>query len=176
MVLNSYKNIFESYFSNPKVAADMENVVQLLQARPRIFFIGNGGSNSICSHMYEDFGKMGRFETFAFSDAALITCYANDYGYENALKEWLKLYFKKDDLLIAISSSGNSPNIVNAVDAALDLGGKVVTLSGFDANNKISAKGLVNFHIDNRSYGIVECYHQVILHVILDQYLTTYKQ
>ncbi len=176
MLLNTYKDSFNDYFSNPEFMQQMDAMVKLLHQRPRIFFIGNGGSNSISSHMYEDFGKMARFETFAFSDAALITCYANDYGYENAFAEWLKLYFKKGDLLVAISSSGNSPNIVYAVDTALNIEGNVVTLSGFDADNKIKSKGHVNFHIPHKSYGIVECYHQVILHIVLDQYMLEYSK
>lgn len=171
MLLNTYKDSFQHYFNLPETANGIEEAVKMLQLKPRIFFIGNGGSNSICSHMYEDFGKMGRFESYAFSDAALITCYANDYGYENSLSEWLKLYFKKDDLLIAISSSGNSANIVNAVQTALNLEGKVITLSGFKPDNKIRGMGHLNFHIPYESYGIVECYHQVILHVILDEYM-----
>lgn len=175
MLLNSYKDSFQHYFSLPETETQIMSAVDLLKSRPRIFFIGNGGSNSISSHMYEDFGKMGRFETFAFSDPALITCYANDYGYENALAEWLKLYFKKDDLLIAISSSGNSPNILNAVNTASEKGGKVISLSGFKPENKLRTRGNLNFYVPYESYGIVECYHQVILHVILDQYLAEWK-
>ena len=171
MQLDLYKNSFDAYFSKPELNQQISQCVELLNAKPRIFFIGNGGSNSICSHMYEDFGKMGRFETFAFSDAALITCYANDYGYENSLAEWLKLYFKPNDLLIAVSSSGNSPNIVNAVNIAKEFGGKIITLSGFNSTNKISEAGEVNFHVPHHSYGIVECFHQLILHIVLDEYL-----
>ena len=72
---------------------------------PNVFFIGNGGSNSICSHMMEDFAKIQKFKTFCFSDPALITCYSNDYGYENAIAEWLKIYFQPNDILISIDGS-----------------------------------------------------------------------
>jgi D-sedoheptulose 7-phosphate isomerase len=175
MLLNTYKDIFNQYFSEPQTLADFESALQILTRKPRIFFIGNGGSNSISSHMYEDYGKMARIETFAFSDPALITCYANDYGYENAFAEWLKLYFKSGDLLIAISSSGSSKNILNAVDMASNLGGDIITLSGFKADNPLRTKGRVNFYIPSTSYGIVECYHQVVLHVILDELLLRIK-
>ncbi|HTB32518.1 MAG TPA: SIS domain-containing protein, partial [Bacteroidia bacterium] len=134
----------------------------------RIFFIGNGGSNSICSHMMEDFAKMGRFPTFSFSDAALITCYANDYGYENAMMEWLKIHFTDDDLLIAISSSGESKNILNAVEYVKSTQQKIITLSGFKKDNSLSRSGNLNIQLSVSNYGIVECFHQVILHIILD--------
>lgn len=171
MLLSTYKTGFNNYFNDPGVEEDIHKVVEMLTGVKKLFFIGNGGSNSICSHMYEDFGKMARFHTFAFSDPALITCYANDYGYENSLAEWLKLYFDKESVLIAVSSSGNSMNIVNAVETAIQMGGRVITLSGFKPDNRIKSMGHINFYIPETSYGIVESYHQVILHVILDEYM-----
>lgn len=142
--------------------------IRLIKKSKRLFFIGNGGSNSICSHMMEDFAKVAGYQTFSFSDAAMITCFANDYGFENAMQEWIKIYFSPGDLLVAVSSSGNSKNILNAVNHVRLVGGEVITLSGFRADNDLVKKGTVNFHIPVSSYGIVECYHQVLLHIILD--------
>lgn len=176
MQLDLYKNFFASYFSEKDVSSQMAESFELLQNTKRIFFIGNGGSNAICSHMLEDYAKIGRFRTYAFSDPALITCYANDYGYENAMAEWLKVYFDKDDVLVAISSSGNSKNILNAADVARERSGKVITLSGFKAENKLRAKGDINFYLPIENYGVVECFHQVILHAILDEYAQSKKQ
>lgn len=118
--------------------------------------------------MMEDFAKIAGYETYGFSDPALITCFANDFGYEKAIQEWLKIYFKEGDVLIAVSSSGNSPNIVNAIEEVKNRG-KVITLSGFESNNKIFGIGEINFHIPISNYGVVECFHQVILHVLLDE-------
>lgn len=168
MQLGLYKKVFRSYFDDPSLEQQLKDAVKLVKESKRIFFIGNGGSNAICSHMMEDYAKIAGYPTFAFSDAALITCFANDYGYENAIKEWLKIHFTKDDLLVAVSSSGNSANIINGAEEALARGGKVLSLSGFKANNRLSGKGAVNFHIPVEDFGIVECYHQVILHIILD--------
>lgn len=169
MQLDSYKKVFADYFSSPELERDIQKSVDLIRKNTRsIFFLGNGGSNSICSHMMEDFMKLGGFRTYSFSDAALITCYANDFGYENAMAEWLKVFFTGEDLLIAISSSGESANIINAVKYAKGKGGSVVTLSGFKSGNSLKKLGDINFHINVASYGIAECYHQVILHIILD--------
>jgi D-sedoheptulose 7-phosphate isomerase len=94
--------------------------------------------------MMEDFAKVARYETFSFSDAALITCLANDHGFENAIAEWLKIYFKQGDILIAISSSGESKNILNAADYVLSQKASLITLTGFNDHNKLHKKGEVN--------------------------------
>src|SRR5579872_6599264 len=138
MQIDSYHKHFSDYFSSPLIRRQIEEAVEVVKASKRVFFIGNGGSNAICSHMMEDYAKMGRYPTFAFSDAALITCYANDYGYDKAMEEWLKIHFVKGDLLIAISSSGESKNILNAVNFAKAVDENVITLSGFKEGNSLS--------------------------------------
>lgn len=168
MLPSIYKEVFDNYFTSDEFHQSFEESVKLFNGSRRVFFIGNGGSNSICSHMYEDFAKIGGFQTFAFSDAALITCFANDYGYETAMAEWLKIYMQEGDILVAISSSGNSPNILNAVNIAAQKNAKIVSLSGFKDTNKLKQLGHVNFYLSAENYGVVECFHQVILHAILD--------
>jgi len=170
MQRDTYKEHFTNYFLRSDLPEMLEQSKQLVNNAKNIYFIGNGGSNSVCSHMMEDFGKMLRKRTYAFSDASLITCYANDYGYENAYAEWLKLYQPgPKDLLIAISSSGKSANILNAVKVALQLNVPVITLSGFGEDNPLRAMGAVNVYIPSQSYGIVETMHQVFLHTVLDE-------
>lgn len=169
MPLNLYKSKFQEFLNSETINNQIFESVKLVKDCKRIFFIGNGGSNAICSHMMEDYAKIAGYPTFAFSDAALITCFANDYGFENAMVEWLKIHFTEGDLLVAISSSGNSPNINSSVDFVNSKKGKIITLSGFESNNKLVNKGKINFWLDAKSYGIVECYHQTILHIILDE-------
>jgi D-sedoheptulose 7-phosphate isomerase len=168
MLINTYKTKLTEFINSEQLRKQTIEAAELIKKHKRIFFIGNGGSNAICSHMMEDWAKVLRYESFSFTDPALITCFSNDYGYEHAMVEWLKVYFKKGDILVAISSSGNSPNINNAVDYVNSLNEPIITLSGFDKENKLAKKGKINFHLDSRSYGIVECYHQVILHTVLD--------
>jgi len=169
MPLNTYKTKFQEFLNSEKINNQIFESVELVKTKKRLFFIGNGGSNSICSHMMEDYAKIANYPTFSFSDASLITCFANDYGFENAMTEWLKIHFTEGDLLVAISSSGNSPNINNAVDYVNSGKGEVITLTGFNKNNQLFGKGKINFWLDSNSYGIVECYHQTILHIILDE-------
>jgi D-sedoheptulose 7-phosphate isomerase len=174
MQIDSYNKHFSSYFSSPVIRGQIHDSVEIVKKSKRIFFIGNGGSNSICSHMMEDFAKMGRYPTFAFSDAALITCFANDYGYEKAMEEWLKIHFVVGDLLVAISSSGESKNILNSVSYASSISPNIITLSGFKEGNALSKLGTVNFQLPVSNYGIVECFHQVILHLVLDMVTGTH--
>lgn len=169
MQINIYNQFYSDYFNSEKFKKDFDIALRVLKNGKSLFFIGNGGSMAICSHMMEDFAKIGRFRTYAFSDAALISCYSNDYGYENAIAEWLKIYMQEGDVLVAISSSGNSANINNAALQATRLGGKIITLSGFKPENILRNKGEVNFHLPIENYGVVECFHQVILHSLLDQ-------
>jgi D-sedoheptulose 7-phosphate isomerase len=175
MQLDLYKKFFNSYFGEETVVKQMNESLHILGGAKRIFFIGNGGSNAICSHMLEDYAKIAGFRTYSFSDPALITCFSNDYGYEQAMAEWLKVYFDKGDLLIAISSSGNSKNILNAADIALQKSGRLITLTGFKPANLLKAKGEVNFYLPIENYGVVECFHQVILHAILDEFVQQKK-
>lgn len=166
--LDSYRKEFDAYFASPLVQAEIEKSIELVRTHDRIFFLGNGGSNSICSHMMEDYMKMLAKKTASFTDAAMITCFANDYGWENAMKEWIKFQFNQGDLLVAISSSGESKNILNATKQALEMHGDVITLSGFNEGNSLGKLGHANIIIPVKSYGIVECFHQTVLHMILD--------
>ena len=169
MQIDLYKSAFNDFFDSPEIKKYISAAVDLLKPAKRLIFIGNGGSNSICSHMMEDYMKIARKQTLSFTDAALITCFANDYGYENAMKEWIQFSFQPGDILVAISSSGESKNILHAVDAHLSLGGPVITLSGFMKDNSLSKRGVINFQTSVKNYGVVECFHQVILHAILDE-------
>jgi len=134
----------------------------------KMMFVGNGGSAAIASHMAVDYSKNGGLRSLAFNDGAMLTCLGNDLGYENVFAKPVELYGKADDILIAISSSGKSPNILNAVAAARRVGCRVVTLSGFGAENPLRRTGDINFYVSNDQYGFVELTHLALLHAMLD--------
>ena len=133
-----------------------------------VIFIGNGGSASIASHQAIDYLKNGRVRAFALNDSAALTCLGNDYGYAEVFSKQLELLSHKGDMLVAISSSGRSMNILNAVDVARTRGLSVVTFSGFDSDNPLRSLGDVNFYIDSNHYGFVELAHLTLIHSILD--------
>jgi D-sedoheptulose 7-phosphate isomerase len=130
--------------------------------------IGNGGSAGIASHLAIDYAKNGNLRMMALNDAAALTCLANDLGYEQVFAKQVEMHGQKGDLLIAISSSGRSPNILKAVTAARAKGIGVATLSGFDADNPLRQMGDVNFFIASHLYGFVELLHTTLLHAALD--------
>jgi D-sedoheptulose 7-phosphate isomerase len=133
-----------------------------------IYFIGNGGSAAICSHMAEDYSKTGMLKSRSFNDSALLTCLANDYSYSDMFKKAIEMYCDANDVLVAISSSGKSENILNAVDEAIKKKMKTITLSGFSKDNPLRKKGNINFYVNSSSYRITEILHDYILHTILD--------
>lgn len=136
--------------------------------KARIFFIGNGGSAGICSHMATDWMKNGGFSATSLNDGATLTCLGNDLGFEEVFAKQIEMHGRAGDLLIAISSSGNSPNILRAVEAARAATMGVVTLSGFGAGNKLRRLGDVNFYVPDERYGFVEISHLAICHAVLD--------
>jgi D-sedoheptulose 7-phosphate isomerase len=134
----------------------------------KVIFIGNGGSMGIATHMAVDFSKNGGMRATALGDGAMLTCIGNDFSFEHVFSRQIEWHARDDDLLIAISSSGKSPDILNGVRAARSKGSKVVTFSGFRDDNPLRKSGDINFYIRAQEYGFVEVAHQAILHAILD--------
>ncbi len=134
----------------------------------KIMFVGNGGSAGIASHLAIDFSKNGGLRAMAFNDAAALTCLGNDLGYENVFAKQIEFHGRAGDLLIAISSSGRSANVLNAVKSARACGCQVVTYSGFTADNDLRSVGDINFFVNSKEYGFVEVSHLTLCHAVLD--------
>lgn len=137
--------------------------------RTQLFFIGNGGSSAIASHMTADFMKNGGMNTYSLYDNAVTTCMGNDYGYEHIFSRPLQFLMRQNDLLVAISSSGNSANIVNAIQVAKEKDASVITLTGFKPDNKVKQMGDINVWVPCEKYGMVESIHNLILQQIVDE-------
>lgn len=135
------------------------------------YLVGNGASAAFANHMALDWTKNGGVPSHAFANSALLTAMGNDLGYEEAFSAPLSWYAKSGDLLITISSSGNSANIIKTIEIARSKGMSVVTLSGLKPDNKSRQLGDLNLYIPAKTYGIVECAHQVLLHVWLDKFM-----
>jgi D-sedoheptulose 7-phosphate isomerase len=149
-----------------------ESTLRLLkEARKQkacVFLIGNGGSAAIVSHIFNDFINVGKLRAFTLHESSLVTCISNDYGYENVYSKPLETLAQPNDLLIAVSSSGKSQNIRNAADSMKEIGGKVITLSGFDNDNPLREMGAINFWLNSSDYGLVEVGHMFFLHCLSD--------
>lgn len=134
----------------------------------KIIFAGNGGSAAIASHMATDYSKNGGMRAWAMNDGSMLTCLANDYGYEHVFAKQIEFHGRAGDMLVAISSSGRSPNILAAVRVARRLGCTVLTMSGFRPDNPLRSAGDMNLYLDSQAYGYVEIGHLALCHAILD--------
>lgn len=134
----------------------------------KIIIVGNGGSAAIASHVSIDLTKTLNIRSITFNESSLITCLANDYGYENWVSQALSNHATDKDLIVLISSSGQSLNMINAANKAKELNLNLLTLTGFDKNNPLSVLGDINLWVDSKNYNIVENVHQIALLSILD--------
>jgi D-sedoheptulose 7-phosphate isomerase len=134
----------------------------------KIIFIGNGGSSATASHMANDFTKNGNLRATCFTDSSAITCISNDYGYEHVFAKPIEMFAQAGDILVAISASGNSPNLLNACDAARAKDCLILTLSGFKPDNKLRRLGDYNLYVRNNEYGFVETTHIALFTALLD--------
>ena len=132
------------------------------------YFIGNGASASIASHMAADLAKNAFVHTQVFSDLALITAMANDISYDEVYSEPLRRRGERGDMLIGISSSGRSENILKAVRTAKLLGMSVITLSSLSSDNPLRSAGTLNLYVPARDYGHAETCHAAALHYWMD--------
>ena len=150
------------------INASVNLIANTKKNKNKIYIVGNGGSSSIASHVSVDFTKVAKINCSTFNNANLITCFANDYKYENWVVEAIKAYSLEQDLFILISSSGTSKNIVNAAQYCKQKKINLITLSGFKKNNPLSQSGNINFHVESEEYNYIEMTHHIILLSIVD--------
>ena len=136
----------------------------------RIIILGNGGSNSVASHISQDYMKFHGKKVSILSDPSMITMLTNDFGYDNAYKKFLEYYVEENTLVVIMSSGGESKNMLNCVDWCEDNKISYGVLTGFKPENTIrneATSALWNYHIASDSYGVVECVHQIFLHGVV---------
>ncbi len=152
------------------VAVDLSLLMRQARAeRKQLFFVGNGGSAGISVHMTADFLKNGRMRAVDLYAPATLTCLGNDYGYEYVFSKQLEILANPGDMLVAVSSSGNSPNILRAADTIQAIGGMIVTFTGFKSDNRLRTMGNRNLYVPSMEYGIVESIHNQILQQVVDE-------
>jgi len=172
------KIFFENYFNefykclNDYKIKDFNNIIKLFieikENKKKIIFLGNGASASISSHLAVDLTKAANIKSINFNEPNLITCLANDFGHDNWMKQAIDFYADKGDLIIFISSSGQSKNIVNSAKHAKKRKFKIVTFSGFKRTNPLNKLGIVNMWVNSKSYNIIENTHQAWLLSLVD--------
>ena len=141
----------------------------------KIIVIGNGGSAAIASHASIDFTKAAKIRSINFNESSLITCLSNDYGYEHWAEKAIEFYADKNDLVILISSSGQSKNIINAALKTKGMNISLATLSGFSLDNELRTLGDINLWVDSSKYNIVETVHQTWVLSVIDHLIENEK-
>ena len=173
---------FQSYFAklaelivpSPTELKNLQLVykefVSCKQRSGKILFAGNGGSAAISSHVSVDLSKNAGIRAINFNESDLITCLSNDRGYEFWICEALKLYFDSNDIVVLISSSGQSANVLNAARYCVEINARLITFTGMSKNNdlrSINSSGL-NLHVDSYAYNYIENVHQSWLLGVVD--------
>tara|TARA_E500000331_G_scaffold215832_1_gene206900 strand:- start:65 stop:625 length:561 start_codon:yes stop_codon:yes gene_type:complete len=178
-------NLLKNYLKrlSNKIVPDQETINKIIKVknvlidtkkkRSKVLIFGNGGSAAIASHISVDLLKNTKIKAFNFNEADLITCFANDYGFEKWIEKAVDFYAEKNDILILISSSGKSKNMLNACKAAKRKKvSKIITFTGNKKNNPLSKLGNINLWVDSNVYNYVENIHQIWLLSICDLIIT----
>lgn len=165
--LDKFAKIFINYSDK-----DFLEIVKILREikknKKKVILVGNGGSAAMASHVSVDLTKICKIRSINFNEADLLTCLSNDYGYEHWVQKALSFYADRGDLLICISSSGKSKNIINGAKFAKKIGCKVVTLTGFNEKNEVRKIGHVNLWLNSKNYNLIEMTHHIWLLSIVD--------
>jgi D-sedoheptulose 7-phosphate isomerase len=177
---------FEKYFQDINKSLDsidtsqLKSLAELListsKKDKKIIFVGNGGSASIAGHLTVDCINAAGIKAINFNDPGIITCFSNDYGYENWVSKALDCYANSGDVLVLISSSGQSKNMLIGANKAQSLGVDVVTLTGFLVDNPLRGLGGINLWVDSDKYNIVEMTHHVWLLAVVDYIIENNKE
>ncbi len=170
--LTNYFELYNKAIYSQEIFNDLLKLKNLMEdingINGKVVLFGNGGSAAIASHVAVDLVKNASIKSTTYNEYDLITCLSNDYGFDRWMEKAVEYYCDEKDLVILISSSGNSENVVKAAKKCNEMNIKVATFTGFDSNNKLKQLGNLNFWLDSRAYNIVEMTHQIWLLGVVD--------
>ena len=168
---NKYCNTIKSAENKKYKLLEIFNLLSKINNNNSIHIFGNGGSASIASHFSMDLTNNSSTRCLNYNDPAIITCYSNDFKFENWVSRAIKKYGKKKDILILISSSGKSKNMINGIkEAKKKKFDKIITFTAFDKKNYLNTNGDISFWVDSKEYNIIENTHQFFLLMIVDMF------
>ena len=170
-----YKKILFDQNIDKELISLKNAIAKVSLNKGKLFLVGNGASASLASHAATDFTKQAKVQALAFNDHNLITALANDYGYENWVSKALDFYVTTNDLVIFISVSGTSKNLVNAMENSRKSGIKTASLTGSDINNPLKKNCDFSLWVDSKAYNIVEAIHTIYMTTIIDLIIGKYE-
>jgi len=167
-----YSNVLAECLSDQNNCKALNDTIKLLkiakEEQVKIFLVGNGGSSAIAEHLAVDLTKNAGLRALTVSGTPMITTLSNDYGYEHIFEKGIEMLADDEDILVAISSGGESRNILNACNAARKKNMRIITFSGFEENNSLRKLGDLNVYVNSCAYGYVELIHSAFVHYIND--------
>lgn len=172
--MRSFKSSIDGKESD--VIAIKDEVLRARSEGATMFFAGNGASTTIASHASLDYMNQLGIRCMCLNDPNVLTCFANDFGYEEVFARSIKIYGKPGDVVVLVSSSGMSKNVVEAAKVAKERGMKIVTLTGFNKENDLMSLGDINLWIDSKVYNVVECAHMLMLVAVCDMIVSQEKE
>lgn len=163
-------NLINNSYNENKKIIKIKDILLKTKKKNKVIICGNGGSAATSSHVAVDLTKNANIRAINFNEADLITCLSNDYGYKNWMSAAIDLYADKGDVVILLSCSGKSPNIVNAAKLTKKKKLKLITFTGIDKNNPLSKQNNngINIWINSKAYNQIEIMHHMILLTIID--------
>ena len=174
--LIKYLKSYDSLIHDPASIDELVKIKLLFQETSmsgyKVILAGNGGSAAMASHIAVDITKNAGIRAVTFNEYDLITTLANDYGYENWISKAIEFYYNPGDIVVLISASGQSKNVINAATKAKELGLPIITFSGFDANNPLRKLGGSNLWVNSQIYNIVEMTHHIWLLAVVDMIIS----
>jgi len=174
--LINYLKTYNSLIHDSSSIEDLIQIKSLFQNTSKqggkVILAGNGGSAAMASHVAVDITKNAGIRAVTFNEYDLITTLANDYGYENWISKAIELYSNPNDLIVLISASGQSLNVINAANKSKELGLRIITFSGMLPKNPLRDKGDINLWVDSNIYNIVEMTHHIWLLAIVDMIIS----
>ena len=173
--LNDYWKLYKELLFDTKndelILNFRDSIKKTVKTKGRLIFFGNGASASLCSHAATDFTKQAKIPSIAFNDHNLITALSNDYGYDQWVCKALEYYSMQNDMVIFISVSGNSKNLINGLKFAKQENISSASLTGSAPNNFLKCNSDISLWVNSRSYNIVESIHTTFLTLIIDLFI-----
>lgn len=166
-----YKKLFFESRNDEAILNFRNSIANTFENNGRLIFMGNGASASLSSHAATDFTKQAKIPSIAFNDHNLVTALSNDYGYENWVSKAIEYYCKKNDMLIFISVSGESENLINGIKYAKKRNIKTASLTGSKENNTLKINTDISLWVNSNAYNIVECIHTIWITLIIDMFV-----
>jgi D-sedoheptulose 7-phosphate isomerase len=171
-----YLKTYNSLINDSEIIDDLIQIKSIFQDTSKkggkVVLAGNGGSAAMASHVAVDITKNAGIRAVTFNEYDLITTLANDFGYENWISKAIEFYHNPNDIIVLISASGQSQNVINAAIRSKELGLTVITFSGFNSNNPLHKLGDINLWVDSEVYNIVEMTHHIWLLAIVDMIIS----